>query len=469
MNLQNTTQKLLVRYLLIEIFGNLLFAVQVMKDTQLIWRPLLFLCIIKNNTWVVTSSTDVYNRQTSQGDHFRFSAHGRNQQSLNTTAPSIEASTFQPSSRPSIQPSLRPTRTSSPSVSQVPSSYPSIVISTSPSSTTSPSTTRSSSPSISTNPSIKPSNKPSFIPSTIPSYSLKNSIIQDLEMVIEGIDTELKSSVAQDDWRNVTSSHVLQYWKQENYGNFYIKTYIERQDIIKQRINEENIDRGWYSNPPKSISVSSESPQGAVSKQSMSGGAVKIIYFQEIEIRNASITAELCLDPFTSDSDRQQYINLLRSKNTIFDSVTNLTIRVLNTNYPSVAPTDETSIEITSAPVFDPSGGQQSQAIIALSSILGFLIIMMVCIAIWFIFIHNRGDAKQNRLCSMCSRKGNNQQQSRSTPRGEGEHLFPVNIVNDFNEYEMVNKERKDLPQISREKSSDSRMLSLHERDQENE
>ncbi len=356
----------------------------------------------------------------------------REQQSLGTVAPSTQPS-IQPSERPSSSqtPSINPSTSSSPSnsLSLAPSFDPTILPSSIPSTSSLPSIVPS------TAPSINPSSTPSLQHSISPSYTLKNENIQDLEMIIEGMEFELESSIAQDDWRNITSHHVLQYWKKQQFDYVDVKTYIVRQEVVY--IQQNTKFRNWR------IESFTQFRNNNARKNNNYDGQLKIIYFQKFSLRNASIDSTLSLDPFARIEDRQDYIKALKKlTNDIFSSVSNMTVRVVNTDMPSMVPTTEpTKAQATDAPYIQPTRDepivQHNEAVIALSSILACLIILMICTAIWFIFIHNRNNLN-SRFNDVFSRRSdypeeNDKMQQRSTSAEVG-FLFPIKSDESYND-----------------------------------
>jgi hypothetical protein len=349
----------------------------------------------------------------------------REQQSLGTVTPSIQPS-VQPSQRPSSSqmPSINPSTSSSPSkiLSQTPSFNPTILPSSFPSTSNLPSIVPS------TAPSRNPSATPTLEPSTSPSYTLRDKNIQDLEMIIEGMDLELESSIVQDDWRNITSHHVSQYWKKQQFDNVYVNTYIVRQDVVYRRQNRKFRNGEILSYTNFRINA----------RKNNNDGQLKIIYFQNLALRNASIDSTVSLDPFAKIEDRQDYINALKgSTNDVFSSVSNMTVRIVNTDMPSMVPTKAPT---TNAPYIQPTRDepivQHNEAVIALSSILACLIILMICTAIWFIFIHNRNNLN-TRFNDVFSRKSDyheeNDKMQQSTSAEVG-FLFPIKSDESLND-----------------------------------
>lgn len=364
----------------------------------------------------------------------------RNQQSLNSVLPSQRPymqPSIQPSTQSSVQPSIKPNLLSfnpsapsasielspSPSIalSQLPSQYPSINPIVSPTFTPSTFIRPSHVPSVSPS---EFSQQPSSALSSTPSYTLKYDTIQNLEMVIQNISTELESSIAQDDWRNITSTHVLQFWKQSEIDIVKIKTFIVRQDIIERR---------------KSIRLNKRKAQTLYedgNKTSKSGAlsVLKIIFFQEVTLRNASFPippAALSLDPFSIDNDIQDYIDTLRMTNDIFATISDLDVRVVNTHMPSFAPSSEpTNLKITETPSSFPTGNNNNSpnpAVVALSSILVCLIVLMIGTSVWFMFIHKR-DGSLCHWRDFCIKKTNNDSERLDVVPQSQEvgHPFPI-------------------------------------------
>jgi hypothetical protein len=308
----------------------------------------------------------------------------RNQQQISSvnptlfpfSQPSIEPS-IEPSSQPSIEPSIEPSAepssflsispsnkaSSSPSIP--PSASPSFPPSTYPSLSFVPSLHPSTQPSTSIQPSTYPSFVPSSQPSILPSYTIKNDAIIDLEMIIHDMKDELESTRLQDEWRQMTSHFILDYWTdKDNISDIVaIDTFIIRQDIIyylNDRDNNNNND-----------------------------SYLKIKYIQEYQIRqsvNSTIPTVYSTEPFIAANTT--YMELLRSTDDIFQYIAGLNIRIINTQPPSFQPSNPPSISSTTTTTTGPP--IRNNAIVIWSSVLVCLIALMVITAVWFLFIHNR-------------------------------------------------------------------------------
>jgi hypothetical protein len=376
--------------------------------------------------------------------------------------------------------------------------------------------------------------------SSIPSYTIKYDTIVDLEMIFEGIGIEMESSKLMDNWRNITSYHVLDYWEdkynhnhdnneikddEENkskndnvdtdkntthtgdmnhtdihtdYTKFFkldaVKTHIERQDVVlsrkKQTSRQRKIQHKFHSRGTRndisndiSKDISSHISSN-IGISSISNTALKIQYYQEFLHRSSPKTIipdKAGVEPFTNITSREIYINKLRAElgatQIEFNSISDISVRVVNTQSPSSVPSNTPSYtpskaQVTKMPTIIPGVGKPpssnnngpntnnnngQRSIVIVVSILACLITLMIAMALWFVLIHNKNrnnngnnnDNSNNNgnrrsrffgsisasISSICQRKPNNHGNSHEDeiligPQGQSmTGLFPIKSV----------------------------------------
>ncbi len=254
-------------------------------------------------------------------------------------------------------------------------------------------------------------------------------------MVFRGLDVELESSFEQDFWRNITSNFVLEYWRGEAKKDeialeiFDVKTHIVRQDVIaitKGRERQRTGNRFRHQRQSQLDNVEN---------------ALKIIYFQEITNRRSPDTPlpiDTSIDPFDNPENVQEYIEALRGNDIFMDKtfgpVVDLNVRVINTVPPSLSPSSAPSVfEETKAPTV--GGGEKpkvppaSSTVAIWSSVLVCLIALMIVMAIWFFFVHNRG-VSNDQCFSICPHKNDNDEEILVDPQGDDmQGLFPIKAI----------------------------------------
>lgn len=347
----------------------------------------------------------------------------------------------QPSQSPSSAPSLTPSYSPTYELSKAPSSTPTNADSSEPSMTPSSKPTVQTSSTPSASPTLTPTSYPSYIPSPSPSYTIRTNPILDLEMILEGMNEEMESTATQDLWRQITSNQVQVFWESsenvqksvrtsndetimnDNDGdgdNAYsidvINTFILRQDIIT--LKQGGIKAG---NSNDVIS------------------ALRIQYYQEVSHRlgpEIKFPTEFSIQPFEAENDKKKYIEELKLMDTIFQSITDSTVReMILDSSPTWSPTKQPSKSPSN--VNNPETNRQSNAIIAWTSVLACLIVTMAILSIWFFYVYNRDDDQNTnrQFINICLWKRKRDEENpvisllATSQNDSGKRRFPIQFM----------------------------------------
>jgi uncharacterized protein (UPF0147 family) len=242
-----------------------------------------------------------------------------------TTLPTVVPSSHEPSSSPTQNPSFVPSVTGTNAPSYVPSVHPTSLPSSSPSNR--PSLYPSISLEPSSLPSIKPTGKPTFSSppttssnpsstptiSSVPTISIYQYRVDDVVMVVEGIDSVMS---VEEVWQNVTASHISDYFSEIEFVKYVrIDVSLPQESKLLSETRQ----------------VESELPKIRLNFN------VEVEY-QSVVVLNVDRTIE---DAFRSSNSKFVFIDRLNEKSTFFRKVTNLvsvTVPIAGYNIPTPSP-----------------------------------------------------------------------------------------------------------------------------------